>query len=185
MLSYEIDIAGLKRELPICRVSDDLYIGAFVIFGDVELTVHCAKELLKIAPEYDYIIAPEAKSIPLLYEMARQSGENKYFLARKSPKLYMTGVFEVEVKSITTDKVQKLVLDVADAEQMRGKRILIVDDVISTGESLKAVEELVEKAGGNIVGRMFVLAEGGAQKRKDVTFLAPLPLFNADGTPKK
>ena len=185
MLSYEIDIAGLKRELPICRVSDDLYIGAFVIFGDVELTIHCATELLKIAPDYDYIIAPEAKSIPLLYEMARQSGENRYFLARKSPKLYMTGVFEVEVKSITTDKVQKLVLDVADAAEMRGKRILIVDDVISTGESLKAVEELVEKAGGNIVGRMFVLAEGDAQKRKDVTFLAPLPLFNADGTPKK
>lgn len=185
MLSYEIDIAGLKRELPICRVSDDLYIGAFVIFGDVELTIHCATELLKIAPDYDYIIAPEAKSIPLLYEMARQSGENRYFLARKSPKLYMTGVFEVEVKSITTDKVQKLVLDVADAAEMRGKRILIVDDVISTGESLKAVEELVEKAGGNIVGRMFVLAEGDAQKRKDVTFLAPLPLFNADGMPKK
>ena len=185
MLSYEIDIAGLKRELPICRVSDDLYIGAFVIFGDVELTIHCATELLKIAPDYDYIIAPEAKSIPLLYEMARQSGENRYFLARKSPKLYMTGVFEVEVKSITTDKVQKLVLDVADAAEMRGKRILIVDDVISTGESLKAVEELVEKAGGNIVGRMFVLAEGDAQKRKDVTFLAPLPVFSADGTPKK
>ncbi len=184
MLTYEMDIAGLKRDLPICRVTDDVYIGAFVIFGDVELTVHCATELLKRAPEYDYIIAPEAKSIPLLYEMARQSGQNKYFLARKSPKLYMTGVFEVEVKSITTDAVQKLVLDVADANEMRGKRILIIDDVISTGESLKAVEELVEKAGGNIVGRMFVLAEGAAQKRDDVIFLAPLPLFNADGTPK-
>ena len=184
MLTYEMDIAGLKRELPICRVSDDVYIGAFVIFGDVELTIHCATELLKRAPEYDYIIAPEAKSIPLLYEMARQSGQNKYFLARKAPKLYMTGVFEVEVKSITTDKVQKLVLDKADADEMRGKRILIIDDVISTGESLKAVEELVEKAGGNIVGRMFVLAEGAAQKRDDVMFLAPLPLFNADGTPK-
>ena len=185
MLTYEMDIAGLKRDLPICRVTDDVYIGAFVIFGDVELTVHCATELLKRAPEYDYIIAPEAKSIPLLYEMARQSGRNKYFLARKAPKLYMTGVFEVEVKSITTDAVQKLVLDIADANEMRGKRILIIDDVISTGESLKAVEELVEKAGGNIVGRMFVLAEGDAQKREDVTFLAPLPLFNADGTPKK
>ena len=184
MLTYKMDIAGLKRDLPICRVTDDVYIGAFVIFGDVELTVHCATELLKRAPEYDYIIAPEAKSIPLLYEMARQSGQNKYFLARKSPKLYMTGVFEVEVKSITTDAVQKLVLDVADANEMRGKRILIIDDVISTGESLKAVEELVEKAGGNIVGRMFVLAEGAAQKRDDVIFLAPLPLFNADGTPK-
>ena len=184
MLTYEMDIAGLKRDLPICRVTDDVYIGAFVIFGDVELTVHCATELLKRAPEYDYIIAPEAKSIPLLYEMARQSGQNKYFLARKAPKLYMTGVFEVEVKSITTDAVQKLVLDGADANEMRGKRILIIDDVISTGESLKAVEELVEKAGGNIVGRMFVLAEGAAQKRDDVIFLAPLPLFNADGTPK-
>ena len=184
MLTYEMDIAGLKRDLPICRVTDDVYIGAFVIFGDVELTVHCATELLKRAPEYDYIIAPEAKSIPLLSEMARQSGQNKYFLARKAPKLYMTGVFEVEVKSITTDAVQKLVLDIADANEMRGKRILIIDDVISTGESLKAVEELVEKAGGNIVGRMFVLAEGTAQKRDDVIFLAPLPLFNADGTPK-
>ena len=184
MLTYDIDIAGLKRKLPICRVSDDVYIGAFVIFGDVELTVHCAAQLLKIAPEYDYILAPEAKSIPLLHEMARQSGANKYFLARKAPKLYMTGVFEVEVKSITTQAVQKLVLDVADAELMRGKRILIIDDVISTGESLKAVEELVEKAGGTIAGRMFVLAEGDAKKRTDVTFLAPLPLFNADGTPK-
>ena len=185
MLTYEMDIAGLKRDLPICRVTDDVYIGAFVIFGDVELTVHCAKELLKRAPEYDYIIAPEAKSIPLLYEMARQSGNNKYFLARKSPKLYMTGVFEVDVKSITTEKVQKLVLDKADAEFMRGKRILIVDDVISTGESLNADEELVEKAGGIIAGRAFILAEGDAQKRDDVIFLAPLPLFNADGTPKK
>ncbi|MDR1131878.1 MAG: adenine phosphoribosyltransferase [Oscillospiraceae bacterium] len=184
MHSYEIDIAGLKRELPVCRVSDELYIGAFVIFGDVALTVHCAKALLERAPDYDYLLAPEAKSIPLLYEMARQSGNNRYFLARKSPKLYMTGVFEVEVKSITTERVQKLVLDRADADAMRGKRILIVDDVISTGESLKAVEELVEKAGAVIAGRMFILAEGEAQKRDDVVFLAPLPLFNADGSPK-
>lgn len=180
-----MDIAGLRRELPLCRVSDDVYIGAFVMFGDVELTVHCAEELLKRAPDYDYIIAPEAKSIPLLYEMARQSGENKYFLARKAPKLYMSGVFEVEVQSITTRGTQKLVLDVADAEQMRGKRILIIDDVISTGESVKAVEMLVEKAGGIIVGKMFVLAEGESQDRDDVVYLAQLPLFNADGTPKQ
>lgn len=184
MLTYEIDIAGLKRELPLCRVSDDVYIGAFVIFGDVELTVHCATEMLAIAPEYDYLIAPEAKSIPLLYEMARQSGENQYFLARKSPKLYMSEVFEVEVKSITTEKPQKLYLDKADADKMQGKRILIIDDVISTGESLRAVEELVEKAGGIIAGKMFVLAEGDAQKREDVVYLAPLPLFNPDGTVK-
>ncbi|MEG1492149.1 MAG: phosphoribosyltransferase family protein, partial [Oscillospiraceae bacterium] len=183
MLTYEMDIAGLKRELPLCRLADDVYIGAFVIFGDVELTVHCAAEMLKIAPEYDYIIAPEAKSIPLLYEMARQSGENKYFLARKSPKLYMTGVFEVEVKSTTTEKTQRIVLDTADAEQMRGKRILIIDDVISTGESLKAVEDLVLKAGGIVAGRVFVLAEGDAQKRDDILYLAPLPLFDKNGNP--
>jgi adenine phosphoribosyltransferase len=185
MMTYEIDIAGLKRTLPLCKVSDDLYIAAFVIFGDVELTVHCARELLKRAPEYDYLIAPEAKSIPLLYEMARQSGAEKYFLARKGPKLYMTGVFEVEVRSITTMSVQKLVLDVADAKMMEGKRILIVDDVISTGDSLKAMETLVKEAGGIVAGRMAILAEGDARHRDDIIYLAPLPLFNADGTIKE
>ena len=183
-MTYEMDIAGLKRDLPLCKVADDLYIGAFVMFGDVELTVHCAAELLKRAPEYDYIIAPEAKAIPLLYEMARQSGADKYFLARKGPKAYMSGVFEVEVKSITTAAVQKLVIDTADAEQIRGKRMLIVDDVISTGESLRAMEELVERAGGIIAGRMAVLAEGDAQQRDDIITLAPLPLFNPDGSIK-
>ena len=117
-MTYEMDIAGLKRELPLCRVTDELYIGAFVMFGDVELTVHCAAELLKRAPEYDYLIAPEAKAIPLLYEMARQSGAEKYFLARKGAKAYMTGVFEVEVRSITTMHIQKLVIDKADAEMI-------------------------------------------------------------------
>ena len=184
-MTYEMDIAGLKRELPLCKVTDDLYIGAFVMFGDVELTVHCAAELLKRAPEYDYIIAPEAKAIPLLYEMARQSGAEKYFLARKGAKAYMSGVFEVEVKSITTMSIQKLVIDTADAELIRGKRMLIVDDVISTGESLHAMEELVTRAGGIIAGRMAVLAEGDAQARHDIICLAPLPLFNADGTVKE
>ena len=184
-MTYEMDIAGLKRELPLCKVSDDLYIGAFVMFGDVELTVHCASELLKLAPEYDCIIAPEAKAIPLLYEMARQSAADRYFLARKSAKAYMSGVFEVEVKSITTAAVQKLVLDKADAELIRGKRMLIVDDVISTGESLQAMEELVAKAGGIIAGKMAVLAEGDAQHRDDIITLAPLPLFNPDGSIKE
>ena len=181
-MTYEMDIAGLKRELPLCKVTNDLYIGAFVMFGDVELTVHCAAELLKLAPEYDYIIAPEAKSIPLLYEMARQSGAEKYFLARKGPKAYMSGVFEVSVKSITTMTVQKLVIDTADAELINGKRILIIDDVISTGESLRAMEELVTKAGGNIVGKMAVLAEGDAQERDDIIVLGHLPLFRPDGS---
>lgn len=183
-MTYEMDIAGLKRDLPLCRVTDDLYIGAFVMFGDVELTVHCAAELLKRAPEYDYLIAPEAKAIPLLYEMARQSGAEKYFLARKGAKAYMTGVFEVEVRSITTMHIQKLVIDTADAELINGKKILIVDDVISTGESLHAMEELVKRAGGIIAGKMAVLAEGDAKDRDDIITLAPLPLFNADGTVK-
>ena len=183
-MTYEMDIAGLKRDLPLCRVTDDLYIGAFVMFGDVELTVHCAAELLKRAPEYDYLIAPEAKAIPLLYEMARQSGAEKYFLARKGAKAYMTGVFEVEVRSITTMHIQKLVIDTADAELIKGKKILIVDDVISTGESLHAMEELVKRAGCIIAGKMAVLAEGDAKDRDDIITLAPLPLFNADGTVK-
>ena len=182
-MTYEIDIAGLTRELPICPLNDELAIAAFVIFGDVELTVHCAAELLKIAPDYDYIIAPEAKAIPLAYEMARQSGENRYFVARKKAKAYMQGVFEVEVQSITTAGTQTLVIDQADADAIRGKRVIIVDDVISTGESLYAMEVLCEKAGADVVAKMAILAEGDAAKREDITVLAPLPLFSADGTP--
>ena len=179
---YPMTVAGLKRELPICKVNDNLYIAGFVIFGDQELTVACARELLAKAPEYDYIITAEAKGIPLAHEMARQSGAAKYFLARKGPKLYMTGVFESSVKSITTAKEQKLYLDTADAALMKGKKILIVDDVISTGESLLALEALVEKAGGIIAGRMAVLAEGDAQDREDLIYLEKRPLFHPDGT---
>ena len=182
---HTMTIAGVQRDLPICKVSDDLYIGAFVIFGDVELTVKTAEALLKKAPEYDYMISAEAKGIPLIYEMARQSGQNKYFLARKAPKLYMSGVFDVKVNSITTSKEQHLYLDKADAELMRGKRILIVDDVISTGESLAAFEKLVEEAGGIIAGRMAILAEGDAQNRDDIIYLEKLPVFHADGTIKE
>ena len=181
---YSMNVAGLERKLPICKVSDSLYIAGFVIFGDQELTVACARELLAKAPEYDYIITAEAKGIPLAHEMARQSGAEKYFLARKAPKLYMTGVFSATVKSITTAKEQTLYLDVADAELMKGKRILVVDDVISTGESLTALETLVKKAGGIIAGRMAILAEGDAQNRDDLIYLEKLPLFNPDGTVK-
>ena len=179
---YHMTIAGLERDLPVCKVSDSLYIGAFVIFGDQELTVAAARELLKKAPPYDYLITAEAQGIPLVHEMARQNGDKKYMLARKGPKLYMTGVFDVAVHSITTAKEQHLYLDTADAALMAGKRILIVDDVISTGESLSALEALVEKAGGNIVGRMAILAEGDAQNREDILYLEKLPLFHPDGT---
>ena len=181
-MTYRLEVAGLTRELPLCKLNDTLNIAAFVMFGDVELTVRSAAERLKIAPEHDYMITAEAKGIPLIHEMARQSGQNEYFIARKVPKLYMTGVFEATVHSITTAKEQHLYLDAAEAEKIRGKRILIVDDVISTGKSLHAVETLVEKAGGNIVGRMAVLAEGDAAKRDDIRFLKKLPLFHADGT---
>ncbi|MBQ7144772.1 MAG: adenine phosphoribosyltransferase [Oscillospiraceae bacterium] len=183
-MTYDIDIAGMQRTLPIFPISDDTAIGAFVIFGDVELTVHCAAELLKRAPEYDYLIAPEAKAIPLIYEMARQSGAETYFLARKKAKAYMSGVFSVEVQSITTEGVQTLVIDTEDAKAIEGKRMLILDDVISTGESLRAMEELVTQAGGIVAGRMAILAEGDAAKRDDIITLAPLPLFTADGKPK-
>ena len=179
---YRMNVAGLDRDLPICKVTDSLYIAGFVIFGDQELTVACARELLAKAPEYDYIITAEAKGIPLAHEMARQAGHPKYILARKAPKLYMTDVFSSTVRSITTAKEQTLYLDGADAKLMEGKKILIVDDVISTGESLRALEVLVEKAGGIICGRMAILAEGDAQDRPDLIYLEKLPLFHPDGT---
>ena len=180
--TYPLHVAGLVRDLPICRVNDNLYIGAFVIFGDVELTECCARDLLKVAPEHDIIITAESKGIPLAYEMAKQSGNNRYLIARKIPKLYMKNVFTVKVNSITTAKEQTLCIDEEDANFMKGKRVLIVDDVISTGESLYAVEQLVEKAGGNIVGKMAILAEGDAQNRPDLIYLEKLPLFNPDGS---
>lgn len=182
-MTYEMKVAGLTRSLPLCPISDTLMIGAFVIFGDVELTCACARDLLKIAPEFDYMVAPEAKAIPLVHEMARQSGRNEYFLVRKKKKAYMNGVFEAVDRSITTEGEQKLYMDGADAARIKGKRILILDDVISTGGSLAAVESLVEQAGGQVVGRMAILAEGDAAKRDDILFLEKLPLFNSDGQP--
>ena len=181
---YHMAVAGLERDLPICPLNENLSIAGFVIFGDQELTVACARELLKVAPAYDYILTAEAKGIPLAHEMARQAGDTKYILARKGPKLYMRDIFDVSVRSITTAKEQHLYLDGADAALMKGKRILIVDDVISTGESLAALEALVNKAGGEICGRMAILAEGDAQEREDLIYLEKLPLFNPDGTVK-
>lgn len=182
-MTYEMKVAGLTRQLPICPLSDTLQIAAFVIFGDVELTCACAKALLEKAPEFDYMVAPEAKAIPLIHEMARQSGRNEYFLVRKKKKAYMNGVFEAVDHSITTEGEQHLYMDGADAAKMQGKRILILDDVISTGGSLAAVENLVDQAGGNVVARMAILAEGDAAKRQDIIFLEKLPLFDGTGKP--
>jgi adenine phosphoribosyltransferase len=181
---YELKFGDLTRKLPICPITDDLYIEGFVLLGDAALSCECAKQLLEKAPEYDYMLTAEAKGITLAHEMARQHGDEKYMIARKYPKAYMTGTFVVNVRSITTDKVQTLYLDTADAELMKGKRILIVDDVISTGESLFALEELVRQAGGIIAGKMAVLAEGDAIGREDISYIHPLPLFNKDGSVK-
>lgn len=178
---YKINIAGLNRHLPLCPLNEKMMIGAFVLFGDVELTEHCAAELCKAAPEHDIMITAESKGIPLVYAMARQMGVNKYILARKAPKLYMRDIIKYELDSITTVKHQTLYLDGNDAEFMKGKRVLIVDDVISTGESLRALESIVTQAGGNIVGKMAVLAEGDAIDRKDIIYLQKLPLFDAEG----
>ena len=184
-MHHTMTIAGVTRDLPLCKVNDELYIGAFVIFGDVELTVACARDLLKAAPEHDILITAESKGIPLVYEMARQSGVNRYLIARKAAKLYMRDVFSTDVTSITTANRQMLCIDGEDAAYMKGKRVLIVDDVISTGGSLAAVEKLVNQADGIIVGKMAILAEGDAQKRDDIIYLEKLPLFNADGSVKE
>lgn len=177
-------IAGLERELPLCPINDELYIGAFVMFGDVEITCAAASELLKKAPEFDVIVTAESKGIPLAYEMARQSGDKDYVVCRKAQKLYMLDIIETVVDSITTDNVQKLCLGQSDIALLENRRVLIVDDVISTGESLKSIEKLLEQIDCDIAGKMAVLAEGDAIKRDDIIYLEELPLFNPDGSVK-
>lgn len=181
---YEMKIAGLERELPLCPINDELYIGAFVMFGDVEITCAAASELLKKAPEFDVIVTAESKGIPLAYEMARQSGDKDYVVCRKAQKLYMLDIIETVVDSITTDNVQKLCLGQSDIALLENRRVLIVDDVISTGESLKSIEKLLEQIDCDIAGKMAVLAEGDAIKRDDIIYLEELPLFNPDGSVK-
>ncbi len=184
-MTYEMKIAGLTRHLPLCRITDDLYIGAFVMLGDQEICVAGAAELLKRVPgEYDYLLTAETKGIPLVHEMARQTGAKTYFIARKEVKTYMPDAVGVEVNSITTQHRQQLFLSGEDAAMIRGKRILLVDDVISTGESMRALETLVTKVGGIVAGRMAILAEGDAQTRSDIVYLEKLPVFNPDGTIK-
>ena len=180
---YHMNIVGCERDLPLCPLNEHLMIGAFVIFGDPELTTACAEELLRRVPAYDYIITAEAKGIPLAHEMARLAGNQRYLLARKGPKLYMRHILDVSVHSITTDREQHLYVDGEDAARMKGKRILIVDDVVSTGESLHALETLVNEAGGIICGRACILAEGEAANRSDLVYLEKLPLFDAAGNP--
>ncbi|MBQ0004757.1 MAG: adenine phosphoribosyltransferase [Clostridiales bacterium] len=182
-MEYKMTIAGLERSLPLCKVSDELYIAGFIMFNDVEITTACAKELLEQAPEFDVIVTAESKGIPLAFEMARQADNCPYIVARKGAKLYMQDIVSVSVNSITTDHIQTLCVGKDERDVIEGKRVLIVDDVISTGESLAAIERLVEAVGGNIVAKMTVLAEGEAADRDDIIYLEYLPLFNSDGTP--
>lgn len=177
---YTMKIAGLERNLELFPVNDKIQIAAFIMFNDTELTEECAKEMLKKAPEFDVIITAESKGIPLAYEMARRSGK-QYLVARKKEKVYMKNVISTDVESITTKGIQSLCLGEDDVAVINGKRILIVDDVISTGESLKSLKILINKAGGNIVGEMAVLAEGDATQRDDIIYLEPLPLFDSEG----
>lgn len=174
---YEMIVAGVKRELPIIPISNDLAIASFVILGDTELVCETAKELVKRLPEADILVTAEAKGIPLVFEVSRLLGMDRYVVARKSIKAYMAEPLVDEVESITTQKKQMLCLDRNDVDLVAGKRVIILDDVISTGESLRAVESLVEKAGGKIVAKAAILAEGDAAKREDIMFLEELPLF--------
>ena len=185
-MTYSVEIAGLKRELPLCKVADDLYIAAFICFGDAEITEACAREMLKLVPkeDYDYMFTAEAKSIPIIHEMARQSGAKKYFIARKAPKVYMPEPLSVDDQSITTKGVQRLYIGRDDADLIRGKRILLVDDVVSTGGSIMAMEELVKMSGGIIAGRVTVFAEGDAAEKFDIKYLGKLPLFDKEGNIK-
>lgn len=178
---FKMKVAGVERDLPLCPIGENLFIAAFVLFGDVELTERCAEALYSKAPEHDVMITAESKGIPLVHAMCRLSGKNKYVLARKSVKLYMKDVVACETQSITTSAKQTLYIDGADAEYMKGKRVLIVDDVISTGGSLESLENLVRLAGGEIVGKMTILAEGEAAVRDDIIYLEKLPLFDRDG----
>ncbi len=177
MRYYDLEVCGVKRKLPIVRVSDSLEIASFVILGDCELVCETAKELVKRLPPVDVIITAEAKGIPLVHELSRLLNMKKYYVARKSIKTYMVNPFVTEVYSITTQKKQILCLDEEEAKEISGKRVLIVDDVISTGESLKAMETLVKRAGGIIAGKAAILAEGDAAMRDDIIFLEKLPTF--------
>ena len=176
---YEMKIAGLTRKLEKFPINEKIDIAAFIIFGDVELTIKGCEELLKRVPEFDYIITPEAKSIPIAYEMARQSGK-PYVVARKGEKVYMRNCVKSTVVSITTQKEQTLYLGETEVNMLKGKRVLIVDDVISTGESLLATRKLLKDAGGIEAAACAFLAEDVAADRHDIIFLEKLPLFFKD-----
>ena len=174
---YTLKIGDLERKVPIVKLSEDLSIASFVILGDTEIVEKTAPLIAEKLPKIDYIVTAEAKGVPLAYEISKILNLKSYIVARKSVKAYMKDVIEAEVNSITTTNPQKMYLNGEDAEKIKDKNIALVDDVISTGESLSTIEYLVKKAGGNVVAKAAILAEGDAKNRKDIIFLQELPLF--------
>lgn len=184
MSTYKLNILSLERNLPIIKIKKDLAIASFVILGDTELIQVTAKELVKKLNNVDVIVTAEAKGIPLAYEISKLLGMKEFIVARKSIKAYMNNPIIEEVQSITTKGKQFLCLDEVEAEKIKGKNVALIDDVISTGESLKTLENLVEKAGGNINKRASILAEGDAANREDIIFIERLPLFKVESNGK-
>lgn len=178
-MTYDLQIGGLVRHLPIVPINDTLAIASFVILGDCELVTAVAPLLAAKMPEVDYLVTAEAKGIPLIHEMCRVMGMPYYIVARKAIKPYMTNPMSSTVVSITTQKPQTLCLDSADARLLKGKRVGIVDDVISTGESLRAMEELLAQCEAKVVAKAAILAEDKAACRDDIIYLEKLPLFDA------
>lgn len=180
MNTYKLNLLSLERELPIIKIKKDLAIASFVILGDTELIQVAAKELVKKLDNVDVIVTAEAKGIPLAYEISKLLDMKEFIVARKSIKTYMNNPIIEDVQSITTKGKQFLCLDEVEAEKIKGKNVALIDDVISTGESLKTLESLVEKAGGNINKRVSILAEGDAANREDIIFIERLPLFKVE-----
>ncbi|HHT83847.1 MAG: phosphoribosyltransferase family protein [Christensenellales bacterium] len=174
---YTVDICGVKSDLPILPISDTLSIAFFNLHGAQALTEHCAKHVAKLIEGADVILTAESKGLQLAHCVARILDHDFYAVARKSKKLYMQDGISVTVQSITTKNVQTLYLSAHDTQLLKGKKVAIVDDVVSTGGSLLGMEELVKKAGGEVYVKAFVLAEGDAANRKDIKYLASIPLF--------
>ncbi|MFW6269467.1 MAG: phosphoribosyltransferase family protein [Bacillota bacterium] len=175
---YDLEISGFHRKLPVVHLKDNIWIASFVMLGDVNLVNFCAGALAtKLAKiDFDYIVGPEAKVIPLLQSMATFLGNSHYVVCRKQVKGYMKDPVELEVESITTPGKQKLVLGGSDVERIKGKKVVLIDDVVSTGGTFDSMDSLMEKVGAEVIGRAAVLKEGDSYE-KDLIYLEDLPIF--------
>ena len=179
MKTFELQVGPLTRRLPILPINETTAIASFVLLGDAELTDYAAQALAQRVPaNFDYFVTLESKGIPLAQELSRVTDHPQFVVLRKNVKDYMVAPLTVPVKAITTSAPQQLVLDGTDADRLVAKRVVIVDEVISSGGSLTAAKTLLEKAGATVVGQMAILAEGEAVSRQDIDFLAELPLFS-------